>query len=40
MGRGTHRGMEKGEWCAGEGVHGEVVKAVDGVCSMILAMQQ
>ena len=22
--------MEKGEWCAGEGVRGEVVEAVDG----------
>ena len=31
MGRGTRRGMEKGEWCAGEGVRGEVVEAVDGV---------
>ena len=23
--------MEKGEWCAGEGVRGEVVEVVDGV---------
>jgi hypothetical protein len=33
VGRATQRGMEKGEWCAGEGVCGEVVEVVvdDGV---------
>lgn len=34
VGRGTRRGMEKGEWWAGEGVRGEVVEVVvedDGV---------
>lgn len=31
VGRGTRRGMEKGEWWAGEGVRGDVVEVVEGV---------
>ena len=39
-GEGDAQGDGEGGMVCWGGVHGEVVEAVDGVCSMILAMQQ